>query len=337
MGPPPPPQPQEIAVAITNHLLDHQDNIDPQLLMHEIGLTDRVVVRIPVNDKFTKDIDIPVDIPYNDFVSRVCASMNLNPATAELGWKSIDDAKRDPARQLTTENDLQDAFHVLVKAKKNTRREKEVAMQMVHLNPVAPKPAKKKTDGNKATDFAYGEELCIMKGKLKCEQHNGPNRWCYVSSNDPADHVKLGLEEVTLWARKLKDDLTLDRACVLPPNCLSLDKLRERATKHANNKTATNTALGPAVHVHNHFTNPVDPAGLPTPSRRSKRARSSTPDSSDDSMDIESLPLTEVLADLNTKYPKLHFDQYEAILEKHGIVYAESVDWGWLRVLSGLS
>jgi len=42
-------------------------------------------------------------------------------------------------------------------------------------------------------------------------------------------------------------------------------------------------------------------------------------------MDAESLPLNEVLADLNTKYPKLHFDQYEAILEKHGIVYAESV------------
>ena len=42
-----------------------------------------------------------------------------------------------------------------------------------------------------------------MKEKLKCEQHNGPNRWCYVSSNDPSEHVKLGLEEVTLWARKL--------------------------------------------------------------------------------------------------------------------------------------
>lgn len=52
-------------------------------------------------------------------------------------------------------------------------------------------------------DFAYGEELCIVKEKLRCEQHSGPNRWCYVSLNDPADHVKLGLEEVTLWARKL--------------------------------------------------------------------------------------------------------------------------------------
>ena len=98
-----------------------------------IGFTDRVVVRMPVNDKSTKDIDIPVDIPYDDFISCVCAAMNLKVATAKLGWKFIDDAKHDPARQLTTENDLQDAFRVLVKAKNNTRRKKEVVMQMVHL------------------------------------------------------------------------------------------------------------------------------------------------------------------------------------------------------------
>jgi len=98
-----------------------------------IGFTDHVVVHIPVNDKSTKDIDIPIDIPYDDFISCVCAAMNLNAATAELDWKSIDDAKHDPARQLTTENDLRDAFHMLVKAKQNTRRKKEVVMQMVHL------------------------------------------------------------------------------------------------------------------------------------------------------------------------------------------------------------
>jgi hypothetical protein len=38
MGPPPPPQPQDFAVAIANHMLDHQDNIDPQLLTPEIGM-----------------------------------------------------------------------------------------------------------------------------------------------------------------------------------------------------------------------------------------------------------------------------------------------------------
>lgn len=96
-------------------------------------MTERVVVRIPVNDKSTKDIDVPVDIPCEDFISRVCAAMNLDVTTAELGWKSNDDAKRDPARQLATENDLRDAFRMLVKTKNNTRRKKEVVMQMVHL------------------------------------------------------------------------------------------------------------------------------------------------------------------------------------------------------------
>ena len=52
-------------------------------------------------------------------------------------------------------------------------------------------------------DFAYGEELRIVKEKLKCEQNNGPNRWFYVSLNCPSEHVKLGLEEVMLWAQKL--------------------------------------------------------------------------------------------------------------------------------------
>jgi hypothetical protein len=82
-------------------------------------LTERVVVLIPMNDKSTKDIDVPVDIPHEDFISRVCAVMNLDVATAELGWKSNDYPKRDPARQLAMENDLRDAFHVLVKTKNN--------------------------------------------------------------------------------------------------------------------------------------------------------------------------------------------------------------------------
>jgi hypothetical protein len=67
-------------------------------------------------------------------------------------------------------------------------------------NPELPQPVKKKTDGNRATDFAYADKLRLVQEKLKCVQHNGPNIWCYVSPDDPSEHVKLGLEEVTLWA-----------------------------------------------------------------------------------------------------------------------------------------
>lgn len=68
---------------------------------------------------------------------------------------------------------------------------------------MAPVPALKKPDGNRITDFAYGAELCIVKEKLRCEQHDGPNRWCYVSPEHPTEHVPLGYEEISLWARKI--------------------------------------------------------------------------------------------------------------------------------------
>jgi hypothetical protein len=67
---------------------------------------------------------------------------------------------------------------------------------------VAP-AAKKKNDGNRVTDFAYGAELRLVKEKLRCAQHSGPNRWCYMSPENPNEHVPLGCEEITLWARKI--------------------------------------------------------------------------------------------------------------------------------------
>ena len=71
----------------------------------------------------------------------------------------------------------------------------------------APVPAaKKKNDGNRVTDFAYSTELRIVKEKLQCAQHIGPNRWCYVSPENPNEHVALGYEEISLWARKIVNE-----------------------------------------------------------------------------------------------------------------------------------
>jgi hypothetical protein len=133
----------------------------------------------------------------------------------------------------------------------------------------------------------------------------------------------------------------------VPPNCLSLDKLRERATKCTGNKTTAKAALGPAVHIHNHFASPTNPLGSrPAPPHSLKRACSVSPDSSSDDTESESLPLADILADLNMKYPKLAYPQYESVLEDHGIVYAESVaefprdffrELGWPRALLVLS
>ena len=63
--------------------------------------------------------------------------------------------------------------------------------------------SKKKNNGHCATDFAYGAELHLVKEGLCCAQHSGPNQWCYVSPENPNEHVSLGCEEITLWDQKI--------------------------------------------------------------------------------------------------------------------------------------
>ena len=97
-------------------------------------LVGRVLTRIPINGgKATKDIEINVDITFQDFISRMCANMDLDPTTAQIGWKTLDDAQRMPARQLASDDDLKNAFRDLLKLKNNPRRKKEVVMLVIHL------------------------------------------------------------------------------------------------------------------------------------------------------------------------------------------------------------
>jgi len=62
--------------------------------------SDRLDVRVPVPAK-EKDgqsttiatIHFLFDIPPKDFLSHIIAKMDLNPETAELGWKSCNDSQ----------------------------------------------------------------------------------------------------------------------------------------------------------------------------------------------------------------------------------------------------
>ena len=161
MGPMPAPRPEEIAVGRAIYGLDHpelheldnndNDNIDPQLQRqgmqdngnvlsphHRIhldlfALDAHVTVRIPVNNKLARDIRFPSAIPHVDFMDRICAAMDLDPNTAQLGWKSNDEPKRSRAHQLSTQADMNDAFQKLIKMKDNPRRYKEVIMEIIPL------------------------------------------------------------------------------------------------------------------------------------------------------------------------------------------------------------
>lgn len=53
---------------------------------------------------------LPVDIPFEDFMSRVCARMGLNPRDASLGYKYPKDLRRSQWHALANEVDLQAAM-----------------------------------------------------------------------------------------------------------------------------------------------------------------------------------------------------------------------------------
>lgn len=55
-------------------------------------------------------IRLPVDIPFEDFFSRICAKMDLDPANAELGYKFHNDRVRDAPHQLSNDQQLREAF-----------------------------------------------------------------------------------------------------------------------------------------------------------------------------------------------------------------------------------
>lgn len=121
-----------------------------------------------------------------------------------------------------------------------------------------------------------------------------------------------------------KDDPDLDRNCLIPPNCLSLDKLRECASRHIIRKSTIKPEPVPIhVHINNNPFSASHAANEPLPGL--KRTHSVASISSNDSQDGESLPLSIILADLHLKFPKLNLPQYEAVLEEHGIVYGDCV------------
>jgi hypothetical protein len=59
--------------------------------------------------------------------------MDVNPNTAQLGWKSNDDPKRSPAHRLLTQAEMSDGFQKLLNVMKNPRRYKEIVMEIIHL------------------------------------------------------------------------------------------------------------------------------------------------------------------------------------------------------------
>ncbi|KAJ7687052.1 hypothetical protein B0H17DRAFT_1125737 [Mycena rosella] len=323
-----------------------EPQIDPTLLALSsqgtannlvVGINQRVPnIAVEVIDYAAKDktkhmkieVVIPADIPADDFFSRIHARMNVDPATAILGWKESQERRRDPHRRLETAEDLGGAFKQLIALQKSSRRKKPVIMEIANLEVQPDGKTTKQAEKQSETAISI-PELEIVKAKLTCALHPGRNRWCYVmppDSKHPGEHIALGIEHVGLWARKVHDGEASDD-CINPPNVLNFDQMAEkgRAREERIARGRGQAAL-PPIHVHvgsgsEHTLHDINP-NLPT--SRTKRAREVSSDSSSDDDDDDALTITDVLQELDKKYPALQYLQYSPALAAKGIVYASS-------------
>ncbi|KAF7977228.1 hypothetical protein HWV62_4323 [Athelia sp. TMB] len=314
MGPMPPITPQQRAVGYAQQALDggayenpFQAGLEPAPQAEPVTRLDvqmpyKSASRRPGDNIVVGMINFQLDIPPEDFLSRVCAQIGISREGARLGWKSQgDDKQRAPWHRLETHDDVRQTFAHFDKLKKDPRRRKAVVMEIADLEDAARMAERaaqlKNALAPKATESAYAEELKIVKGALRCEEHGGANRWCYVSPGHGKKHIALGLKEVGLWARKMRVG-------------------RQK-----------NTPDMPAVHIHLGSDSPLAPVtsnGAGTSASGTKRPREESSDDESDS-DGDLLPITEVLRQLDSRMPALKFRKYEAALSSNGIEYAHSV------------
>ncbi|KAJ6571919.1 hypothetical protein B0H19DRAFT_890423, partial [Mycena capillaripes] len=265
---------------------------------------------------------LPSDIPAGDFFSCVHAHMNVDPATANLGWKELSERHKDPYHRLSTDKDLRDALKVLVDLMKSTRRKKAVVMELVNLQ-VQPDGQTTKQAEKESETAVTSVELRKLQAKLACALHPSKNRWCHVmgpESKFPGKHVLLGIEHVMLWARKMHDG-EADEECITPPNVLNLDELTKKGhQRHERGSNRSQPTLPPIhVHVGGASDHVLRDANTNTPKRVRKV---SSDEDSDDNEDP--LRILDVLGALHDKFPDLNYMQYTEPLCAKGIVYASS-------------
>lgn len=81
-------------VITLQHIVTHLDYSVPR----NTAVVGAVVTR--------SNLRLPADIKFTDFLGRVCAQMDLDPAEAELGYKFSSDRVGDVPRTLANEQDL---------------------------------------------------------------------------------------------------------------------------------------------------------------------------------------------------------------------------------------
>ncbi|KAJ7127664.1 hypothetical protein C8R44DRAFT_616163 [Mycena epipterygia] len=352
LGPLPAPTQKQTAVAMMQAALDsnmfdqhrmfeededeeNENEHDPEGFFAR-GHPSLITVKVPVYGAVKKDkkaptvtttLVLPSDIPATDFFSRIHAQMNVDPTTAVLGWKESAERRKDPYHRLESAEDLDGAFKCLAKLQTSTRRKRDVIMEVVNLEVQPDGKTTKQAEKQSETALSI-PELQQVQAKLKCAEHPGNNRWCYVmgpKTTHPRKHVELGIDVVSLWARKVHDG-DADPDCVEPPSILRLDELAKRGRTWEERNTRGCGQPLPPIHVHvgadasGRALHPVDDNTV----KSKKRPHADLSSDESDSDDDDTLLISDILRELQAKFPALDYLQYANALQAQGIVYASS-------------
>jgi hypothetical protein len=144
--------------------------------------------------------------------------MNVNPETATLGRKESVEPRKTPYDRLSSPNDLEAAISHLVELQNSWHSKRPVIMEVVNLVRrllLSNIPLQNKllqvvqSDGKSVEQGEKTSESAVIAPELRrcrCALHPGKNRWCYVmgpTSKYPGKHCPVGIDVVTLWARKI--------------------------------------------------------------------------------------------------------------------------------------
>ncbi|KDQ56164.1 hypothetical protein JAAARDRAFT_48481 [Jaapia argillacea MUCL 33604] len=345
MGLMPPPRPQDIAVAHfyaaqmdQQHQFGLDPNIDPRLQFvsppapvpnrREGQAANRMVPTLQGvakgaiyqvlkesvecgrckqrNSVTTHIVLFKTDLSPEDFLSRLCAHMDIPRARACLGYKLPGEPKRDPWHTLNTDADVGRAIGDVVEKQCQAIKNKVV----LEISNMAYNPKDKNGKKDKEpvlTEMGYMAELRLVKEKLCCKTHS-------IVRN----HI-VG-----------KDDLP--DTCNVMPNMLNFENLKANTQRVLTCKRKQSRCGSTLPPIHIHIESPLRDIQNNTPSSSRKRCRSN--ESGDDSsLELKSddddtptpIPIQEVLATLHETLPLVNYPEYADALIKQGVIYARSV------------
>ncbi|KAG1771527.1 hypothetical protein EDD22DRAFT_947961 [Suillus occidentalis] len=271
-----------------------------------------ITVSVPMNTGVPRgqvscvQLRLPVDIGFEDFFSRVCAKMDLNPSEAQLGYKFNTDHVRDDPNQLSSEMQLQ--IFNLQKAQAAGHRSREEA-DLKNQEP--------------PTSISFAAEFHELKNHLSCAKHTGKH--CYVNPIT-GDHEALDIYRLTLWAKKISlGETTYEK----PPKATMFDHVPKKRRTSSTSASSTPIEAGslnmPAIHIHVPSEREQPLNGFQRHVNSTSFALSTSLISDDVDRVIEYPPIIDVLQEMDQTMPLLNMPQYEAALIEHGIAYVNAV------------